>query len=327
MVMATGIVSAALLQDGFPAASVILLWVAGAGFAVLLAVSCWRAAAVPGLVRADIARPDRAFTSFAFVAACGVLGSGLAGHGLGGLAGALAWTALLAWIGLTCLVPLRMAIIRPAITDVNGTWYLWTVGTQTLAVAAAYCAGDRLLPTGPAAAAALTAWSAGVLAYLGICVLALARLRRARPGRGEAKAPWWVAMGAASISILAAARVLDIAGDPMVTAARPVVNAVSIGLWAVATALIPVLVVAVFGPRLLAPRRPRYWPGMWVVVFPLGMYATASLQIGRAAGVPLIHAAGVVAVWPAAAAWAITFALMAAAPVRRGLAGAERTHR
>jgi tellurite resistance protein TehA-like permease len=324
MVMATGIVSAALLQDGLPGASVVLLWVAGAGFAVLLAVSCWRAAAEPRLVRADISRPDRAFTSFAFVAACGVLGSGLAGHGLGGPAEMLAWAALLTWIALTCLVPLRLAVVRPAITAVNGTWYLWAVGTQTLAIAAAYTAGDRLLPAGPAALAALAAWSAGVLVYLAISVLAAARLVLAGPGRGEARAPWWVSMGAASISILATARVLDIAGVPMMAAARPVLSAVALGLWALATALIPVLVVAVFGPRLLSPRRPRYWPGMWVVVFPLGMYATASLQFGRATGMTLIHTVGAAEVWPAMMAWAITFALMAAAPVRRGPAGTER---
>jgi tellurite resistance protein TehA-like permease len=131
-------------------------------------------------------------------------------------------------------------------------------------------------------------------------------------------------MGAASISILATARVLDIAGVPMMAAARPVLSAVALGLWALATALIPVLVVAVFGPRLLSPRRPRYWPGMWVVVFPLGMYATASLQFGRATGMTLIHTVGAAEVWPAMMAWAITFALMAAAPVRRGPAGTER---
>jgi hypothetical protein len=130
------------------------VWVAGVGLAVLLAASCWRAVVWPGLARADLARPDRAFTSFAFVAACGVLGSDLAGRGLGGLAGALGCAALLAWFALTWLVPLRLALARPPIAAVNGTWYLWVVGTQSLAIAAAYAAGGRLLPAGPGAGAA-----------------------------------------------------------------------------------------------------------------------------------------------------------------------------
>jgi tellurite resistance protein TehA-like permease len=196
MVMATGIVSAALGQDGLPAVSAALLAIAGAGFVVLLAVSCWRAVVYPGLTRADIARPDRAFLSFAFVAACGVLGSGLAGHGLAGPAGVLAWAALLAWIALTGLVPLRLAVIRPRLAAVNGTWYLWVVGTQSLAIAAAFLTAGRAVPAGLAAAAALVAWSAGVLLYLVVSALVAARLLLAGFGRDEARAPYWVSMGA-----------------------------------------------------------------------------------------------------------------------------------
>jgi hypothetical protein len=54
-----------------------------------------------------------------------------------------------------------------------------------------------------------------------------------------------------------------------------------------------------------------------MVVFPLGMYSVAGLPLGTAAGLALIRRAGVVAAWPAAAAWALTFALMAAAPLTR----------
>jgi hypothetical protein len=81
VVMATGIVSAALRQAGQPSLSAALLVIAVAVFVILLAASAVRAVAFPASLRADLGRPDRAFTSFAFVAACGVLGYRLAGGG------------------------------------------------------------------------------------------------------------------------------------------------------------------------------------------------------------------------------------------------------
>ncbi len=89
---------------------------------------------------------------------------------------------------------------------------------------------------------------------------------------------------------------------------------VAVALWAVASALIPVLATATAARCLRAPVRPRYRPQAWAVVFPLGMYAMAGLQLGTAARLPLIHHIGAAAVWPAAAAWAVTLTAMAASP-------------
>jgi hypothetical protein len=49
VVMATGIMSAALRQAGLPWASGLLLGIAAAAFTILLARSCWRAAFRDGL--------------------------------------------------------------------------------------------------------------------------------------------------------------------------------------------------------------------------------------------------------------------------------------
>ena len=314
MVMATGIVSAALRQAGLPGPSAVLLAVAAAAFVILAAASCWRAAAHPADLLAGLGRPDRAFTSFAFVAACGVLGNGLAGDGFRYAAAVLATVELVAWLALTCAIPARLAAqsrARPAIAGVNGTWYLWAVATQSLAIAAVFLQADGLLPPWLAAAAGITAWSAGVVFYLAIMVLVVARLLTVGLGPADATAPYWVAMGAASISVFAAARILHI-GGPALAAARPAVTGVAVVLWAVATGLIPVLATMTTARWLRPSRRPRYRPEAWAIVFPLGMYAMAGLRLGTAARLPLIHHIGAAAVWPAAAAWALTFAAMGA---------------
>jgi hypothetical protein len=80
--------------------------------------------------------------------ACDVLGDGLASDGHHDAATDLAAAALLSWLGLSFLVPGRLAAgpHRPAVTDVSGNWYLWAVGTQSLAIAAAFVHSGGLLP-------------------------------------------------------------------------------------------------------------------------------------------------------------------------------------
>jgi tellurite resistance protein TehA-like permease len=345
LVMATGIVSAAVRQDGFPMPADVMLGIAAAAFVAIAGASCVRAALAPAAMRADLTTPNRAFGSFALVAACAVLGSGLSQAGRRGAAEALAWTGLAAWLALTCVVPARLALRRkakPRIDEVNGTWYLWAVATQSLSISASFLRDDREVPAGAAQPVAVALWLVGIVLYLAISFLVALRLHAAGLGPAGLRAPYWVAMGAASISVLAADQILrgpgaagagpGAAGGPGVAGGGPgvagadagaghaVVAATAVTLWLLATGLIPVLaaVTAALGARW--PPRLRYAPGAWTIVFPLGMYAVASTQLGLVAGLPLAREIGRGEAWCALAAWALTFALfvVAARP------GAER---
>jgi tellurite resistance protein TehA-like permease len=50
----------------------------------------------------------------------------------------------------------------------------------------------------------------------------------------------------------------------------------------------------------------RYSPALWSLVFPLGMYALASLRLSLAADVPALRTMSVMMVWTALAAWTMT---------------------
>jgi tellurite resistance protein TehA-like permease len=309
VVMATGIVSAALHAAGDARVSAALLAIAAACFTVLVAASALRAVAFPGDLRADLASPRNAFAGFAFVAACGVLGDRLADDGHNGAAAA----ALAAWLVLTCLVPGRMAVRHrapPAVTDIDGTWYLWAVGTQSLAIAATFLGAGGILGARAAASAAIAAWLAGVALYLLITAFVVVRLLLAGLAPRNPTAPYWVAMGGASITVLAAALILQDTDSPAVRAARPALTAAAVGFWILATSLIPLLLGRVAWRHLLRREPVRYREDLWMIVFPCGMYATASMQLGTAAGLPLIHAVGTAAVWAAGLVWALTFAAM-----------------
>jgi tellurite resistance protein TehA-like permease len=318
MVMATGIVAAALRQDGLRPAGGVVLAIAAAGFVVLAAAAGWRAATRPSAVRADLTCPGRAFTAFTFPAACGVLGLGLATAGLQAAAAVLAAAGAAAWLALTALIPARMAAVpraRPRIGDVNGTWYLSAVATQSLAVMAAFLHGGGVLAAGAAAAVGLAAWLAGTAGYLLITAAVAARLRKAGIGPPGLRAGYWVAMGAASIGVLAAAHILGIGRAPAIAVARPWITATAVALWVLATCLIPVLAAVTAAVWLRSRPRPRYIPSAWMVVFPLGMYATASQQLGAVAGLRVVRLVGESFTWPAAAAWLLVLAAMVMAPV------------
>ncbi len=336
MVMATGIVAAALRQDGLTLAADVLLAIAAAAFVVLAAGIGWRLAVLPadpdrpsrcpgsgdqasrgvrGVAHPDQqASPGRAFAAFTFTAACGVLGLGLTTAGLPWPAAVLAAAGALAWLALTALIPVRMAAsrrARPAVADVNGTWYLWAVATQSLAIMATFLHAGGMLAAGPAAAVALTVWLAGLVIYLLTTAGVVVRLQRAGIGQPGARAGYWIAMGAVSISVLAAARILGLSGTPVVAAVHPWATDLAIALWSLATCLIPALTVATAMVWLRSGPRPRYDSSAWMVVFPLGMYAAASQQLGTTAGLPAVRLVGEGFTWPAAAVWLAVVALMA----------------
>jgi len=320
MVMATGIVAAALRQEGLTPAADVMLAVAAAGLVVLAVAAGWRAARQPATLRAELACPRRAFAAFTLPAACGVVGMGLATSGLPAAGEVLAAAGAAAWLAMTALIPARMAVsrrARPVLADVNGTWYLWAVATQSLAIMAVVLLAAGALTAGPAAVAALATWLAGLAIYVLTTALVVARLRRSGVGPPGARTGYWIAMGAASISVLAAAHILSIRGVPAVAAARSPVTAAAVALWLLATCLTVVLAAATAAVWLRSRRRPKYDPSAWMLVFPLGMYATASQLLGATASLHPVRLAGEILTWPAATAWLTVLAAMAAVPLTK----------
>lgn len=331
MVMATGIVATGVRLDGWRGAFDVLVVIAAAVWLATAAGTLVLVARSATALSLDAREPGAGFAWYAVVAACVVLGGCLAALGGPGIGAAtvLAVLAATAWLAVTALVPARFGrrSARPALRTVVGTWYLWPVATQALAIAAAQLAANGVLPTEPGVITAITAWSVGVMLYLVTSALVAARLRRAGPGPAGTRAAYWVVMGAAAISVLAAALILRIPRASTVLAAGPALKAVGLVLWSAGTVLYLVLAALTARWWTRTRRRPGYQPSTWVIVFPLGMYAVASWQLGSATGVAVVHDIGTVAVWPAAAAWTGTAVALASSVVAavRGVAARLRS--
>jgi tellurite resistance protein TehA-like permease len=196
---------------------------------------------------------------------------------------------------------------RSALAGINGSWFLWTVGTQSLAVALA-----SLKPplASPLVVLAVLLWAVGVLLYLITATLALAGLLHFPVQPAGLTPAYWVFTGAAAISVLAGAKVLELPAGPLLTAMRPVVAGVSVVLWAFGTWLIPLLVGLGVWRHLIRRAPLRYDPRLWSMVFPLGMYCVASEALGAALHVNWLVTIGHDGTWVAFAVWAAVFAAM-----------------
>ncbi|MGH7912661.1 MAG: tellurite resistance/C4-dicarboxylate transporter family protein, partial [Candidatus Dormibacteraceae bacterium] len=273
MVMATGILSTVALALRMPWLSVPLLPIAGAGYLVLCALTAWRLLRHWPRMLADFSTPGRAFGFFTFVAAGDVLGIRLALGGVVAIGEALMAVSTAAWLCLTYAIPARLIAIRPKPPlgeAVNGTWMIWVVGTQSVAAAAAQVASlDAGARTG-FAFVAVALWVLGVVLYLVLITIVTLRMLVAELAPEQLTHAYWVAMGATAISVLTAARILEL--HTRLPIATEALTAVTFAFWVFGSWWIPLLLLLGLWRHLLRRVPLSYHPSLWSMVFPLSMY-------------------------------------------------------
>jgi hypothetical protein len=219
------------------------------------------------------------------VAGTAVLATGLAQVGWTHLGTVLLATSLALWLALIGGVLVRF---KPPATGVS---LMITVSTESLAVAATAIATQahaRWL-----VAAALVPLAAGLVLYGR--VIARFNFGELAEGCGDQ----WVTGGALAISAFAASRIalaaqdLDTLGDLAGS-----IEGVSIALWVASVLWLAPLIAG----EAVRPR-PRYHLARWSTVFPLGMYATASFDVGKLASAPALLSFASVWTWVALGAW------------------------
>ncbi len=326
LVMASGIISVGMRQHGHVLVSVLLLGVCIASFVVLLVLNAFRFAVHRDAVAADFTDPARAFGFFTFIAGGNVLGVRLAMDGHRTAALVLLSIGLVAWLLLGYVIPWTAVLgrsERPVLSKANGTWFIWAVAAQSVAASAA-----TLQPSTPGlrdalAVTAVFSWSIGMCLYAAVGIMVSLRLLLYDLHPTDLSPPYWVAMGAGAITVLAGARIVEMSDTPMVQAARGLVAGVSLSIWAFATWLIPVLVAAGWW-RHRTHRVPlRYEPSLWSMVFPLGMYAVAAAYLSEADHLPLVGVVGRVGIWAAGAVWTLVFAAMLVSIARAAVGPSE----
>ena len=313
LVMSTGILSVGMHNENLPILSTVLLWISIISYVVLVALSIWRAIAFPAQLRIDFTDPRRGFGFFTFVASSDVLGTRLALAGVHRLAFLLLTVGWLSWLALGYIVPWTALLgraDRPVLAGANGTWFIWVVASESVAVLAASLEPTVIFGRRELALLAVLSWSVGIFLYGAAGIFVGARLMLYPLSPVDLNPPYWVAMGATAITVLAGARIVEMAEAPIVVATRGLIAGLSVVFWAFGSWLIPVLVAAGWW-RHVKNRVPlRYEATLWSIVFPLGMYGVAAYYLGQADHLPIVAAIGHSEIWVALGAWILTFVAM-----------------
>lgn len=318
-VMATGIVGTSCTSLGLTPVGAVAFVVAVVGAVVLFVALVARLVLAPTEVLRDARDPGRAFGFFTLAAATGVtttlgVALGVIAPSSGLLVGALVFEALV-WVVLTYgMLPWLVTHTagRALLPTVDGGWFLVVVATQSLSVLTSAAAGERAL----LALAAFGLWGLGVVLYVVLIGAVLVRMLTETAARPDVAPTAWVLTGSTAISTLAATRVLT-ADTTALPGTDGAVTVVAMLLWSFGTFLVPFLVGLGVREVLTRPAARRFSVGWWSIVFPIGMYATATLAFGQAVDAPTFAVLGTIAAWTGVVAWVLVAVGAVARAVRR----------
>ena len=324
LVMATGIVAIAADQQHLDLLAQILYIVTVIAYLVLAALLVSRMIRYWSNFAADVTKHAKGFAFLTTVAATNVLASAsIVIHGWWNLAWSLWWASLVLWAAFvyTTLIAVVTDRDKPGLQGgINGSWFLLTVSTQSIAVVA----GLFLTRTDSDALAftAIAAFALGVVLYLIVMTMVFLRWTFHPLDPTEADPPAWIAAGAAAITVLAGSNILLAADQAPDRVARlaPFLEGLVVTAWATATFWFP-LMIAIGIWRHLVRRVPlRYHPSYWAMVFPLGMYGAATYRMNAAIDFGALAWLPKIELVVALCAWTVTFVGLA-----RHLAASRRT--
>lgn len=313
LVMATGIISIAARDFGFPALSLGLFGFNLIAYATLAALTTLRALRYPDLFFADMTDHRLGPGFFTAVAGTCILGVQffLIAQSLVA-AGALLTLGILLWIGLTYTVFTAFTVKRdkpPLEHGITGAWLIAVVATQSVAVLAALIARDLPQPHRlELNFFALSMWLWGGMFYIWIISLIFYRYSFFAFSPSDLTPPYWINMGAMAISALAGARLVENTPDaPFLASLLPFLKGFTVFYWATGTWWIPMLLVLGVWRHVIQRFPLRYDPLYWGAVFPLGMYSVATRQMSIALDLPFLDPLPWAMFIAALAAWTLAF--------------------
>jgi tellurite resistance protein TehA-like permease len=308
-VMATGIVSNAFFFEEHRGISDALFAANLAGLVLLVAATLVRMLRFRERLCRDLLDPRLVFSFFTVVAAADVFGVQLDLRGHGEAALALWLFALAVWLALTYLSFGVLTILNTErdADIIHGGWLIAIVGTQSLVIL-----GTRIAPQVHEFNASVFVlihmlWGIGLALYAIFIALFAQRVFFSHVHADDLSPVLWVVMGAAAISTNAGSTlILTDSHLAFLQSVRPFVDGATLVMWAWGTWWIPLLLLFGFWKHVVRRTPFTYTPLFWSLVFPLGMYALASLRLSLAAEFAPLRVVSAMMIWVALAAWAAT---------------------
>jgi tellurite resistance protein TehA-like permease len=195
-------------------------------------------------------------------------------------------------------------------SGINGAWLLSIVAIESISVLGALVApGFRQVRV--VIFVSFCTFLVGAMLYMFFATLIMYRWMFFRMKPERLTPDYWIDMGALAITTLAGALLLESSGrSELLQALAPFLTGATFFFWATATWWIPLLLLVELWRHTRGGVAFRYGPEYWALVFPLGMYATATAKLVQVTKfsplAPMAHVFTCIAL----AAWAIVFAGM-----------------
>jgi len=308
LTMATGIISLGMYLLEMPLLASIMYAVTMLSWVTIFIMYMARLVLFPGRVAADVLNPRQTFNFFSFVAGTSVTGLLLHYHGHDSLA-ILCWgVAFLAWLTLLYFSFGALTLVHGErnLKIVDGGWLICIVGTQSL-VLLGLQVFNLLGDFAPAMMLLiLTLWGIGLILYAIFVTLFCYRIFFDEMEFDDYTPQMWVIMGAAAISTNASSAIEMVEPNlSILYEIHPVIEAVALITWAWATWWIPLLLLISYWKHVTHKVPLAYDPRQWSIVFPIGMYTVASIQLSLAVEIDPLHWGSHVVVWVALGVWSL----------------------
>lgn len=285
LVMATGIVAIASGQQDLDVLADILYGVAAIGYVVLAVLYVARFVLYRRPFLDDLTSHQKGFAFLTAVAGTNVLGAAsIVLYGWWWIGWTLWFTGVVLWLVLVYVV-LVAAILRdpkPGLANgINGTWFLLTVATESVAVLGALLL--RRTDNEVLALACLAAFTLGIVLYIIVMTSLFLRWTFEPLDPSQADPPSWIAAGAVAITVLAGSNLLLVRADiALVDQMAPFLDGMVVLAWGTATFWFPVMVAIGVWRHFVRHVPLRYEPAYWALVFPIGMYGAATFRMRQA---------------------------------------------
>lgn len=286
MVMATGIIAIGLQNLNYPTLAKLFGAIAIIGWLVLIALSTLRVIYYWRAVFIDLTTPRMVFSYFTLVAATDIVGMLLHTNGYNTLALYCWFIAFSAWCLLLYLAFSVLTFLSHEnnVNIMHGGWLITIVGTQSLVLLGVQLAPEFKQYSHFMMMEVHMLWGLGLSLYGIFVALFCYRIFFLSLKPQDLSPLLWVVMGAAAISANAGTSLLWSDNQlPFLATQKPFIDGVTLMLWSWATWWIPMLFLFGLWKHVINKLAYRYEPIIWSMVFPLGMYATASERLGHAA--------------------------------------------
>jgi tellurite resistance protein TehA-like permease len=326
LVMATGILSIAFKLLAFEKLSVGLFWLNNLQFAILLLLLAVRLVTYPKLCFDDLKSNEKGAGFLTMVAGSSILGVQYVLLGYAASVAVALWVfALITWLVLSYSFLLAMITKtnKPILElALSGGWLLLAVSTQSVCILGDTLMQDLFTNTTLLLFFNLCLFTLGVCLYVMLTAIIILRLVAAKVTPEEFTPPYWVLMGAAAISTLSGAILVDKMNTlQQLTELTPFVKGLSVFMWSVAIWWIPLLLLLEIWRHVVNKVPVAYDVAYWDTAFTLGMFTAATYRLSNMLELPSLKAIPQVTVFIAAAFWLLVFVSMILSMLKHGAKG------